>query len=70
VSENPPTAVEPEPEEESGLAPDLPGLIAVEPVPMPFGIHLIEPNVSSKKRKKTALWPTATETNVQLSLFD
>jgi hypothetical protein len=59
-----------EPEEEPVLAPDLPGLIAAEPAPTPFGIHLIEPNPSSKKRKKTALWPTASETNVQLSLFD
>jgi hypothetical protein len=63
-----PAAVEPE--EESDQAPDLPGLIAGEPAPTPFGIHLIEPNPPSKKRKKTAVWPTATETNVQLSLFD
>jgi hypothetical protein len=65
-----PTAVEPESEEESDLAPDLPGMIATEPAPTPFGIHLIEPNPPSRKRKKTAIWPTATETNVQLSLFD
>jgi hypothetical protein len=65
-----PTAVEPESEEEPGLAPDLPGLIAAESAPTPFDIHLIEPNLLPKKRKKTALWPTAAETNVQLSLFD
>ena len=65
-----PAAVEPESEEESDLAPDVPGVIATEPAPTPFGIHLIEPNPPSKKRKKTAIWPTATETNVQLSLFD
>ncbi len=65
-----PAAVEPEPEEESASAPDLPGLIAAEPAPTPFGIHLIEPNLPPKKRKKAAIWPTATETNVQLSLFD
>jgi len=65
-----PVAAEPEPEVESALAPDLPGLIAAEPAPAPFGIHLIEPNLPSKKRKKTAIWPTATETDVQLSLFD
>ncbi len=59
-----------EPEEEPVLAPDLPGLIAAEPAPTPFGIYLIEPNLSSRKRKKAAIWPTATETNVQLSLFD
>jgi hypothetical protein len=45
-------------------------LIATEPAPTQFGIHLIEPNLPSKKRKKAAIWPTATETNVQLSLFD
>jgi len=37
---------------------------------MTFGIHLMEPPPAMKKRKKTAVWPTATETNVQLSLFD
>ena len=70
-----PAAVEPESDEEPDLIPDLsigdlPVVPAAEPAPMPFGIHLIEPNQPSKKRKKTALWPTATETNVQLSLFD
>jgi len=65
-----PAAVEPESEEEPGLAPDLPGLIAAEPAPTPFGIHLIDRNQPSKKRKKTAIWPTAIETSVQLSLFD
>jgi hypothetical protein len=59
-----------ESEEESALAPDLPGLIAAEPAPAPFAIHLIEPNQPSKKRKKAAVWPTATEANAQLSLFD
>src|SRR6204780_1958889 len=38
-----PTSLEPETEEESDLTPDLPGLIAAEPSPTPFGIHLIEP---------------------------
>jgi len=59
-----------EPEEEPVLAPDLPGVLAAEPAPTPFGIHLIEPNLLLKKRKKVAIWPTASETNVQLSLFD
>jgi SNF2 family DNA or RNA helicase len=36
----------------------------------PAGIHLVEPNLPAKKQKKAALWPIATETNVQLSLFD
>jgi hypothetical protein len=65
-----PAAAEPESEEESDLAPDLPGLIAAKPVPAPFGIHLIGPNPPAKKRKKASIWPTATETNVQLTLFD
>ena len=65
-----PVAEEPESEDDSASVPDLPGLIAAEPAPTPFGIHLIEPNLPSKKRKKAALWPTASETNVQLSLFD
>jgi len=49
---------------------DLPAMPAPEPVPMTFGIHLTEPSPAAKKRKKTSLWPTASETNVQLSLFD
>jgi hypothetical protein len=65
-----PVAAGPEPEAESALAPDLPGLIAAESAPTPFGIHPIEPSLPPKKRKKTTLWPTATETNVQLGLFD
>jgi hypothetical protein len=70
-----PAAVEPGLEEEPDpvlnlSVGDLPVLSAAEPAPTPFGIHLIEPNQPSKRRKKTAIWPTATDTNVQLSLFD
>jgi hypothetical protein len=65
-----PPSAEPESDEEPDLACGLPGFIAADPTPAPVGIHLIEPNLPSKKRKQTALWPTATETNVQLSLFD
>jgi hypothetical protein len=65
-----PAAAPPEFEEEPDPVLDLPVVPAAEPAPTPFGIHLIEPNVPSKKRKKTGIWPTATETNVQLSLFD
>jgi len=65
-----PAAAQPEFEEEPDPVLDLPVVSAAEPAPAPFGIHLIEPNLSAKKRKKTALWPTATETSVQLSLFD
>jgi hypothetical protein len=35
-----------------------------------FGIPLQEASALAKKRKKAALWPTANETQVQLSLFD
>ena len=64
-----------EPEEEPALvldAPrlDLPAMPTPEPVPMTFGIHLTEPSPTAKKRKKTKVWPTATEANAQLSLFD
>jgi hypothetical protein len=65
-----PAAAEPELEEEPDPVLDLRDVPAAEPAPTPFGIRLIEPNQPSKKRKKTAIWPTATETNVQLSLFD
>ncbi len=65
-----PAEVEPEPEQESAPVLDLPEPIAAPPVPTAFGIRLVEPSIAAKKRKKTALWPTATETNVQLSLFD
>jgi hypothetical protein len=65
-----PAAAELELEEEFASVLDLPVVIATEPAPAPFGIHLLEPSPSTKKRKKTALWPTASETNVQLSLFD
>jgi hypothetical protein len=65
-----PSAEEPVPTELSPSAPDLPGLIETEPAPAPFGIHLLDPSLPPKKRKKNALWPTAIETNVQLGLFD
>jgi hypothetical protein len=65
-----PSAVEPEPEEETAPVLDLLKIRALEPVPMAFGIHLAEPSPTTGKRKKTASWPAAKETNVQLSLFD
>jgi hypothetical protein len=65
-----PAAAEPEPEEEPALVFELPMPVATPSVPVTFGIRLMEPSPSAKKRKKAAVWPTATETNVQLSLFD
>ena len=61
---------EPEPEEEPTPLLDLPIPAAAPSAPVTFGIHLLDPNASTKKRKKAAMWPTATETNVQLSLFE
>ena len=64
-----PVLAEPEPEEDSAPALELPAMPAFEPAPMAFGIDLTAPE-ASKRRKKMALWPTAKETNMQLSLFD
>jgi hypothetical protein len=63
-------AVEPETNEEPDPVLDLPVMAAAEPAQTPSGIRLIEPNQPSNKRKKAAIWPTAKETNMQLSLFD
>jgi hypothetical protein len=65
-----PAEVEPELEEETVPVLDLHEAGGASPAPTAFGIRLVEPSTAAKKRKKTALWPTATETNVQLSLFD
>jgi hypothetical protein len=65
-----PGSVESEPEEEPAPILDLPAMPTPQPVPIAFGIHLTEPPPALKKRKKTALWPTAKDTNAQLSLFD
>jgi hypothetical protein len=64
------SAAEPEPEDESTPVLDLPIPAAAPSAPVTFGIHLLDPSPSTKKRKKAAVWPTATETNVQLSLFE
>ena len=61
---------EPEVEEEAPTVLDLSAMYAPQPVPMTFGIHLMEPPPVAKKRKKAQLWPTATEAKAQLSLFD
>ena len=65
-----PANVEPEPEEELEPVLELPTLPAPQPLPMTFGIHVMEPPSAAKKGKKTKVWPTATEANAQLSLFD
>jgi hypothetical protein len=65
-----PTLGESETDQESTPVLNLPMPAAAPPVPVAFGIHLTESCPSTKKRKKDDLWPTATETNSQLSLFD
>ena len=64
-----PAAVEPEPEREEMPVLDLPTVLLSVPAPTKSGIHLMEPDVTAKKRKKSALWPTADRDNGQLSLF-
>jgi superfamily II DNA or RNA helicase len=49
---------------------ELPVVPAAQPVPLTFGMHLMEPPPKDKKRKKPSVWPTATEQRMQLSLFD
>ena len=65
-----PAVAEQELDAETAPILDLPMAAAAPPAPVAFGINLIEPSPSTKKRKKADLWPTATETNLQLSLFD
>lgn len=65
-----PPAAEAQSEEEADPALEPAVAIAGSPVPAPFGMNLLDPAPSAKKRKKTTLWPTASETHVQLSLFD
>jgi hypothetical protein len=50
--------------------PSLPMMPATQASPIAFGTQLLETSAAAKKRKKTALWPTAKEANEQLSLFD
>jgi len=65
-----PAAVESEFEEDSAPILELPVAPAAQPVPLTFGMHLMEPTPKEKKRKRTPVWPTATEQRTQLSLFD
>ena len=62
-------AVESEPEEDSAPVLELPVMPASQSAPMAFGIDLAEAPVS-KRRKSATLWPTAKESDLQLSLFD
>lgn len=65
-----PAAVELEFEEDSAPILELRVAPAAQPVPLTFGMHLMEPTPKEKKRKRTPVWPTAIEQRTQLSLFD
>ena len=65
-----PAAVEPVLEDESVSVLDIPRALPATPAPTIFGTRLLEPGPSTRKRKKPTIWPTASETDVQLSLFD
>jgi hypothetical protein len=56
-------------EEEPTPLHDLPVIVSPDPAPVWTGIHLVEPPVTVKKRKKASLWPTATQDDAQLKLF-
>jgi hypothetical protein len=56
-------------EEEMSPVLELPMPSAPVPMPVTLGIHLVEPAPGAKRRKKSSIWPTATETDAQLSLF-
>jgi hypothetical protein len=64
-----PMVVEPEAEQVSAPVLDLSPVIAGGAAPAPFGIQLLEPSTSPRKRNGTSLRP-ANETMMQLSLFD
>jgi hypothetical protein len=65
-----PTAVELDFEEESAPVLELPVAPIAAPVPLTLGMLRMEPPPKEKKRKKTSMWPTATEQRTQLSLFE
>src|SRR5271170_2558375 len=65
-----PAAAEPEREEEPAPVLGPPAPMTATTTPLTFGIRLLEASPSAKKRKRPAVWPTATKTNTQLSLFE
>jgi hypothetical protein len=69
IQPQPAVVVEPEAEEGSASMLEPSAQPSSQPVPMTFGLDVIEP-ATAGRRKKAVLWPKATETNVQLSLFD
>ena len=67
-----PAAVEPEPEEESDPGARSAGLDRLQHLGADAIRHPPDRTESSRQRsgRRPRIWPTATETNVQLSLFD
>ncbi|HLH36432.1 MAG TPA: DEAD/DEAH box helicase [Alloacidobacterium sp.] len=62
-------AVESESEDDPTLVLEVPVMPASQPVPTMFGVDLIKTKTADRP-KKTTLWPTSTEANLQLNLFD
>jgi 8-oxo-dGTP pyrophosphatase MutT (NUDIX family) len=56
-------------EEDDNPVFDLSAIEPIGPSDERTGIHLVDPPVSAKVRKKSLPWSTSTETAVQLSLF-
>jgi hypothetical protein len=62
-----PQAVKVEDDEDSVF--DLSATEPIGPTAERAGIHLVDPPVNARVRKKSSPWSTSTETAVQLSLF-
>jgi hypothetical protein len=61
---------DPLPEAEDSQSSDTPSGPIPPPTVIALGVPFEAPTALAKKRKKAALWPTASGTNAQLSLFD
>ncbi len=64
-----PHVITPECEEVLPIPTGPPATTVAEHSTVWAGIHLVDPPVSSKKRRKADLWPTATDQGTQLTLF-
>ena len=64
------SVAESELEETLSPVPDTPAAPISQPMSRTFGMDLTEPSATAKKRRKAALWPTATEVSAQLNLFE
>lgn len=64
-----PHVTTPECDQALPIAIEFPVATVPDHSPVLVGIHLVDPPLSSKKRSKPALWPTATDPGTQLTLF-